>query len=226
MVNNRSHLTDSTSIIQCLLIACFTLSFNLVCVADDAQPSLSGTNQATILIMGDSLSAGFGMEASKSWPTLLQQRLVSENLPHQVINASISGETTNGGLSRLPQLLRKHEPQIVVIELGANDGLRGLPLKLMRENLRRMIEICQQTKARLLLVGMKLPPNYGPRYTRQFTQIYIELAEKYHTGVVPFLLTEVATKPELMQTDGLHPTAAAQKQLLNTVWPQLLPLLK
>ena len=165
------------------------------------------------------------MKASESWTNLLQQRLKSENLPHRVINASISGETTNGGLSRLAQALDAHKPKIVIIELGANDGLRGLPLNLMRKNLSRMIELCQRVKTQVLLVGVRLPPNYGPRYTHDFTQIFTELAEKYNTGVAPFLLADVATKPQLMQSDGLHPNASAQKQLLDTLWPHLLPLL-
>lgn len=225
MTTGRLHFTFSTMTTQSLLIAFIMLSISLPCVAENSQPPPSSASTPTILIMGDSISAGFGMKASESWASLLQQRLKSENLPHRVINASISGETTNGGLSRLTQALVTHKPQVVVIELGANDGLRGLPLKLMRKNISHMINFSQQAKSLVLLLGMELPPNYGPRYTREFSQVFIELAEKYDTGVVPFLLGDVATKPELMQNDGLHPTAAAQKHLLNTVWPQLLPLL-
>jgi len=211
------------------LIALVALAISLPCVAENSQ-SINHSNilpnkAPAILIMGDSLSAGFGMKVSDSWTSLLQQRLKSENLPHRVINASISGETTNGGLSRLAQALDAHKPKIVIIELGANDGLRGLPLNLMRKNLSRMIELCQRVKTQVLLVGMRLPPNYGPRYTHDFTQIFTELAEKYNTGVAPFLLADVATKPQLMQSDGLHPNASAQKQLLDTLWPHLLPLL-
>lgn len=176
--------------------------------------------------MGDSLSAGFGIETSKDWASLLEQRLMSENLPYRVVNASISGETTNGGLSRLAQALATHRPHIVILELGANDGLRGLPLYLMRNNLGKMIELCRQANARVLLLGMRLPPNYGPRYTHDFSQIFAGLANEYETGLVPFFLAGVVTQPELMQSDGLHPTAAAQPQLLDTIWPQLLPLLK
>lgn len=220
-MTDRFHFTLSSTIIQFVLITFSALLISLPCVAENSQPS----DSPAILIMGDSLSAGFGMKASESWPSLLQQRLKSENLPHRVINASISGETTNGGLSRLSQALDAHKPKIVIIELGANDGLRGLPLNLMRNNLSRMIKLCQQLKTQVLLVGMRLPPNYGPRYTHEFTQIFTALAEKYNTGVVPFLLTDVATKPQLMQSDGLHPNASAQKQLLDTLWPQLLPLL-
>lgn len=165
------------------------------------------------------------MKASEGWVALLEQRLRSENLPHRIVNASIGGETTSGGLNRLKPALSQHRPSIIIIELGANDGLRGLPLPLMRKNLRRMITISQQASIPVLLLGMQLPPNYGPRYTQDFAQIFVGLSEKYKTGLVPFLLTKVATQRALMQSDGLHPTSAAQSQLLNTVWPQLLPLL-
>lgn len=207
---------------QCVLISLIALTISLPCVAANTQPS----GGPVILIMGDSLSAGYGIETSKDWASLLEQRLVSENFPYRVVNASISGETTNGGLSRLAQALATHRPQIVIIELGANDGLRGLPLYLMRNNLEKMIELCQQANTRVLLLGMRLPPNYGPRYTHDFNQVFVELAKEYDTGLVPFLLAGVATQPELMQSDGLHPTDAAQPQLLDTIWPQLLPLLK
>ncbi|MBL1277806.1 MAG: arylesterase [Ectothiorhodospiraceae bacterium] len=175
--------------------------------------------------MGDSLSAGFGIPKSQSWVALLKQRLAAENLPHNVVNASISGETTSGGLNRLKLALNQYQPQTIIIELGANDGLRGLSLTLVRQNLSRMIRASQQADTQVLLLGMRLPPNYGPRYTRNFAQIFVDLAEEYDTGLVPFFLTQVATRRELMQSDGLHPTAAAQPQLLNTVWAELLPLL-
>lgn len=207
--------------IRVLLIVSLALIISLPCVATESQPS----NSPTILIMGDSLSASFGIRTSEGWAALLQKRLAAENLPHRAINASISGETTNGGLSRLPQALNTHKPQTVIIELGANDGLRGLPINLMRENLRRMIKLSQLAKSQVLILGMRLPPNYGPRYTQTFNQVFIELAKEYKTGVVPFFLTEVATKSELMQSDGLHPTARAQKIILDTVWSQLQPLL-
>ncbi|MBN4079109.1 arylesterase [Beggiatoa alba] len=207
------------------------LAISLPSVAENslAGNSVSAKSQQTdspvILILGDSLSASFGINANAGWVALLQQRLASENLPHQVVNASISGETTSGGLQRLTQALNQHLPKIVIIELGANDGLRGLSLNLVRQNLSRMIRASQQAEARVLLIGMRLPPNYGPRYTRDFEQIFVEIAEQHETGLVPFLLAKVATRRELLQGDGLHPTAAAQPQLLNTVWPQLLPLL-
>ena len=229
MMTDRLHFTQMIPAFRRSLMALVALAISLPCVAENSQPinrsNILPNKTPAILIMGDSLSAGFGMKASESWPSLLQQHLTLENLPHRVINASISGETTNGGLSRLAQALDTHKPKIVVIELGANDGLRGLPLNLMRNNLSRMIELCQRVKTQVLLVGMRLPPNYGPRYTHDFTQIFTALAEKYNTGVVPFLLADVATKAQLMQSDGLHPNASAQKQLLDTLWPQLLPLL-
>jgi len=165
------------------------------------------------------------MRTSEGWVALLEKRLTDEHLPHRVINASISGETSSGGLNRFPGVLRKHQPKIVIIELGANDGLRGLPLTLMRKNLRSMINAAQQNNARVLLLGMRLPPNYGPRYTQGFAQVFVELAREYKTGLVPFLLTGVATQARLMQSDGLHPTAVAQSRILDTVWPHLQPLL-
>jgi len=230
MIAGKGRFSFFALIAQCVMLALIALAISLPCAAENSQPSHSLTNTLNkapaILIMGDSLSAGFGMQTSKGWASLLEERLASENLPHRVINASISGETTNGGLSRLTQALKTHQPHTVIIELGANDGLRGLPLHLVRKNLARMVELSQQAKTQVLLLGMRLPPNYGPRYTHDFTQIFIELAEEYNTGVVPFFLTGVATKRELMQNDGLHPNTAAQPQLLDTIWSQLLPLLK
>lgn len=179
----------------------------------------------TLVVMGDSLSAGFGLDQSRGWVSLLQTRLREKHFPQQVINASISGETSSGGLSRLPQVLQSYRPQIVLIELGANDGLRGLPLTLLQQNLQRMIELAQQHNTRVLLIGMRLPPNYGPAYTDHFQDLYRQLANDSHVALVPFLLDGVATRPELMQDDGLHPRASAQRQLLDNVWPQLLPLL-
>jgi acyl-CoA thioesterase-1 len=179
----------------------------------------------TILVMGDSLSAGFGLDQSRGWVNLLQTRLTANHYDYQVINASISGETSSGGLSRLPRSLRSHRPQIVIIELGANDGLRGLSLTLLQQNLQNMIALAQEQGTKVLLIGMRLPPNYGLNYTRGFQQLYQDLARNNQVGLVPFLLDGVATRPELMQNDGLHPLAAAQTQLLDNVWPQLLPLL-
>ncbi len=189
---------------------------------------LSGTTTATpaILVMGDSLSASHGIDQQRSWVSLLAARLQREGFPHHVVNASISGETTAGGLSRLGPALARHQPAIVIIELGANDGLRGLPLTQMRDNLQKMITAAKNHHARVLLIGMRLPPNYGPRYTRSFQNIYLALAKENNIAMLPFLLEGVSEKREWMQADNLHPNAAAQPRLLENVWPSLRPLLK
>ncbi len=188
----------------------------------------AGTATATpvILIMGDSLSASHGIDQQQGWVSLLAARLQREGFPHHVVNASISGETTAGGLSRLRPALAQHQAAIVIIELGANDGLRGLPLTQMRDNLQKMITAAKNHRARVLLIGMRLPPNYGPRYTRGFQNIYLELTRENSIAVLPFLLEGVSEKREWMQADNLHPNAAAQPRLLENVWPALLPLLK
>lgn len=177
----------------------------------------------TILVYGDSLSAAYGIPREQGWVALLQQRLESQGLPHRVANASISGETTSGGLSRMKSALKQYQPDIVLLELGANDGLRGLPLADMQRNLVAMIEASQAAKARVVLLGMKIPPNYGSRYTREFAESYPMLAQRYHLPFVTFLLTGIADKPDLVLDDGLHPTAAAQPMILDTVWKALQP---
>ena len=180
----------------------------------------------SILVVGDSLSAGYGIELRDGWVALLQQRLTRQGYPYTVVNASISGDTTAGGRARLAGALKRHHPQIVILELGANDGLRGLPLRETRANLEAMIKAAQSAGARVLLIGMQLPPNYGPDYTGKFRAIYQELAQRYNLSLVPFLLEGVALTPKLMQPDGLHPRAAAQPRLLDNVWPYLEQLLK
>ena len=175
--------------------------------------------------MGDSLSAGFGIDQSYNWVNLLTKHLNSEGYSYRVFNASISGETSRGGLIRLPNTL-KENPSIVIIELGANDGLRGLALDQLRGNLEKMITLTQKAKAKVLLVGMRMPPNYGAAYTNGFQNIYFDLAKKYDTGLVPFLLEGVATQRSLMQGDNIHPTAEAQSKLLDNVWRHLQLLLK
>ncbi|WP_245912631.1 arylesterase [Marinobacterium halophilum] len=180
----------------------------------------------TLLVLGDSLSAAYGLPAEQGWVSLLEQELKQRKLVDRVVNASISGETSSGGLQRLPRLLADYRPDLVVLELGANDGLRGTPLQVMEQNLRQMVELSRQSGADVMLIGIRIPPNYGPQYTQRFYSIYPELAHAYDVALVPFLLERVALKPQLMQADGLHPTAAAQPILLQTVWPYLYPLLQ
>jgi acyl-CoA thioesterase-1 len=179
----------------------------------------------TILVFGDSLSASYGVAVESGWVSLLQQRLMQNQYKYQVVNASISGETTAGGLTRIDTALETHKPVIVIVELGANDGLRGLPLQAMRDNLDGIIRACVARRAKVLLVGMRLPPNYGAAYNERFSAIYPALANKYHTALLPFLLEGMADKREMFQADNLHPTAAAQTTVLGNVWKQLRPLL-
>lgn len=188
---------------------------------------LSGAAQAaTILVWGDSLSAGYGLRPKEDWPTLLQTRLAREGFRHTVINGSVSGETTAGGRSRLTAALERHKPDLLILELGANDGLRGLQPALMGENLSAMIQAARGKGARVLLVGMQLPPNYGPAYTRRFHQTFAEVANTEKVPFVPFLLAGFADKPGMFQVDGIHPTAEAQPLILETVWKGLRELLK
>lgn len=179
----------------------------------------------TLLILGDSISAGYGLQQGQGWVDLLRKRLEAQDYAYQVINASISGETTQGGLTRLPELLRQHQPDLVLLELGGNDGLRGLPLHLMRNNLSRMIEMSRNAGATPVLLGIQLPPNYGRRFTAAFAAVFPDLAEQKQVPVVPFILEKIAIYPELMQDDGIHPKAQAQRQLLDNIWPTLEPLL-
>lgn len=180
-----------------------------------------GAAARTILVLGDSVSAGYGIKVEEGWVALLQQRLRQQGYGYRVINASVSGETTTGGLTRLPRALERHKPAIVVLELGGNDGLRGLPLATTRANLVRMIQLSRQAGARVVLVGMKIPPNYGPRYTQGFEQIFSDLAREYRLPLVPFLLDKVALTAGMMQEDGLHPTARGQPVMLDNVWSTL-----
>jgi acyl-CoA thioesterase-1 len=196
-----------------------------------ALPGASSSRAApsgkpVILVYGDSLSAGYGIPVDEGWVSLLADRVHREGYGFQVVNASVSGETTSGGLERLPHVLAAHDPSIVVLELGANDGLRGLPVASTRSNLDAMIRLALQGKRRVLLLGMRMPPNYGERFTQAFQQLYADLAQEHHTALVPFLMDGVAGKPELIQADGLHPNARGQPLLLDNVWPALAPLLR
>ena len=193
-------------------------------VAFPAAARLIKPATQTIVVFGDSLSAGYGLQANESWVSLLQARLNQQKLAYNVINASISGETTSGGLARFNAALTEHKPSIVILELGANDGLRGLPINEMRSNLNKMI--LQAKPAKVLLIGMKIPPNYGQKYSRDFSASYAILAKQHKIKHVPFLLEGVAGKPSLIQDDGLHPIAAAQPKLLDNVWAQLKGLLR
>ncbi|MBV6752097.1 arylesterase [Pseudomonas chlororaphis] len=190
----------------------------LMCMAQNAAAG-------TVLIVGDSISAGFGLDTRVGWVALLEKRLKTEGFADQVVNASISGDTSAGGQARLPALLAEHKPQVVVLELGGNDGLRGqLPAQL-KQNLASMIDKSQAAGAKVLLLGMQIPPNYGPRYTQAFAKVYVELAEEKHIALVPFFLEGIGGHPELMQADGIHPAPAGQGMLLDNVWPRLKPLL-
>lgn len=179
----------------------------------------------TLLVVGDSLSAAYGIDVKSGWVAQLQQRLRRDQADYTVINASISGDTTANGRVRLPQALAQHRPSVVVIELGGNDGLRGLPLAEMKKNLAAMVRAAKAGGARVVLVGIKLPPNYGVRYTQDFERVYRDLAKEQRVMLVPHLLDNVAGTDGLMQPDGIHPTAAAQARMLDNVWPTLRPLL-
>ncbi|MBF8658137.1 arylesterase [Pseudomonas putida] len=186
-----------------------------------AQSATAGT----VLIVGDSISAGFGLDTRYGWASLLQTRLRQEGFDDKVVNASISGDTSAGGQARLPALLTEHTPQVVVLELGGNDGLRGQPPAQLRQNLAAMIDQSRQAGAKVLLLGMQLPPNYGVRYTSAFAEVYKELAKDKEVALVPFFLEGVGGVPELMQADGIHPAQGAQQRLLENAWPALKPLL-
>lgn len=178
-----------------------------------------------ILVVGDSLSSGYGMDAGQGWVELLRRRLRTAGHDHEVVNASISGDTTSGGRARLPQALARHQPAVVILELGGNDGLRALPVTEMRANLAAMIEQSRTAGAQVLLVGMQIPPNYGPAYTQKFRAVYGELAARYRIPLVPFLLEGVATDLNLVQADGIHPRPEAQARILDNLWPYLAPML-
>jgi acyl-CoA thioesterase-1 len=180
----------------------------------------------TVLVLGDSLSAEYGITRGSGWVSLLEQKLKTEKIDAAIVNASISGETTSGGRARLPALLGQHKPSVVVIELGANDGLRGLPVAAAEANLRSMVSLAQQNKAKVLLVGMRMPPNYGRAYTERFFGMYQTLSTQTKSPLVPFMLEGVADKPALFQQDRLHPRAEAHPTILANIWPQFSALIK
>jgi acyl-CoA thioesterase-1 len=186
----------------------------------------AAASAATILVYGDSLSAGYGLPQEQGWVSLLAQRLRAEKFDYRVVNASISGETTSGGRSRIGSALKSHRPDLVIIELGANDGLRGTSLAAMRTNLEAIVDACLSAKAAVLLVGIRLPPNFGMDYTSKFQQVFGDVARSRKLRPVPFMLDGFGEKREFFQPDNIHPTAAAQPLMLDTVWKELKPLLK
>ena len=186
-----------------------------------AQGAVAGT----LLVLGDSISAAFGLDTRQGWVSLLEQRLAAEGFDYQVVNASVSGDTSAGGLARLPTLLAEHRPDLLIVELGGNDGLRGQPPAQLQQNLAAIIQSARESGARVLLLGMQLPPNYGARYNALFSQVYADVAGAAQVPLLGFFLDGVGDVPALMQGDGIHPNAAAQPRLLDNLWPQLKPLL-
>ncbi|HMH27236.1 MAG TPA: arylesterase [Steroidobacteraceae bacterium] len=199
----------------------FLALFVLIVASASAQ-----AEAPVILVFGDSISAGYGLPLEQGWVELLRSRLKAQGYGYQVVNASVSGETTAGGLARLPRALELHHPSIVILELGGNDGLRGLPIAQMRTNLTQMTSSSTAAGAKVLLLGMRMPPNYGPEYTKQFAMVFSDLATEKKISLVPFLLTDIALSPALLQADDIHPNAQGQPILLDNVWPTLKPLLR
>lgn len=188
-------------------------------------PAVAAGAGQTIVVLGDSLSSGYGLGAAPSWVRILEDHLAGEAYGDTVVNASIAGDTSSGGLARLPGLLSRHEPDVVIVELGGNDGLRGLPIAKLRENLAAIIELVREAGAKPVLTGIQIPPNYGPAYTEQFANVYRELAATYSVPFVPFLMDGVALDPALMQADRMHPNAAGQRPMFENVWSVLGDLL-
>ncbi|UCC13276.1 MAG: arylesterase [Gammaproteobacteria bacterium] len=186
---------------------------------------VSAEDRPALLILGDSLSAGYGLARNEAWAALLQRRLQEEGYPHRVINAGISGDTTRGGLARLPRALSIHQPQIVVIELGGNDGLRAIPAEEIRDNLTKLVILSRESGAKPLIAGVTLPPNYGPEYTRSFQAAFESVATEQQVPLTPFILEGIALRQGMMQDDGIHPTAAAQPLILKNLWPWIQTLL-
>ena len=197
-----------------------------LCCALAALPlGARAADRPVILVVGDSLSAGYGIRVEEGWVALLQRQLDAQGYEYRLVNASVSGETTGGGLARLPRALERHKPAVVFIALGGNDGLRGLPVAELRGNLDTMIRLSSAAGARVVLAGMRIPTNYGPQYTDKFFAVYADLAREHSTALVPFFLEGVALRDDLFQDDGIHPNAAAQTVLLDNAWPALRPLL-
>jgi acyl-CoA thioesterase I len=203
------------------------LYFLVLLIIASASVSANAAETPVILVFGDSISAGYGLpRVEQGWVELLRTRLNAQGYVYQVVNASVSGETTAGGLARLPRALDLHHPKIVIIELGGNDGLRGLPIPQMRTNVAQMADLATAAGAKIVLLGIRMPPNYGPEYTQQFFGVFSELARDKKAALVPFLLDGIVLDPTLVQADDIHPNAIAQPILLDNVWPALKPLLR
>ncbi len=198
----------------------------LFCLITAFSVRAETVNAPSILVIGDSLSAEYGLRRDSGWVNLVQQRLQESGFKHHINNASISGDTTSGGLSRFPAALERYKPAIVIIELGSNDALRGLPLEMTRRNLEKMVDMALAQKANVVLVGMQIPPNYGRQYTEAFKSLFTEIATARKTALVPFLFEGIATDRSLFQADGIHPNETAQPVLASNVWQALAPLLK
>ncbi len=192
----------------------------------NAAPNPGAATKPVIVVLGDSVSAEYGLPRDTGWVSLMRRRLADERLDYSVANASISGDTTSGGRARLPALMERLKPAVVIVELGGNDALRGVPLSITEDNLRTIIEQAQQGHAKVVLVGMYVPPNYGQDYSQKFHGLYGDLSKQLRVPLVPFLLAGIENKPEMFQADQIHPTQQAQPVLLNNVWPALKPLLR
>ena len=190
------------------------------------QAATAMAQQRNLLVYGDSLSAAYGMSEEQGWVNLLAERVGQDFPAYQVINGSVSGETTTGGLERLPAMLEQYRPDVIVLELGGNDGLRGIPIDAIRRNLVEMIRLIEAGGGRVLLAGIQIPPNYGPRYATPFSENYFSLAEEHELPLIPFLIEGIPENPELMQNDGIHPVAEAQSIILDNVWIFLEPMLR
>jgi acyl-CoA thioesterase I len=212
----RGHLKKIKST-GCLCLLFLVLLFPVVSVS---------AVKPTILVLGDSISAGYGIDINQGWVALLQKRLDEKSYNYRVVNASVSGDTTRTGLNRLPAALAQHSPEIVIVELGGNDGLRGLAFSEIENSLTQIIQLCHKHHAAVLLVGVRLPPNYGTVYIQQFEKLYAKISKKYHVALVPKILDKVADYRQLLQQDGIHPTVQGQPQVMHNVWAGLKPLLR
>jgi acyl-CoA thioesterase-1 len=213
----------------CVCVAC--VSFDAAAANSNVNPNAPAAPSGgvkslpSIVVLGDSLSAEYGIDRDTGWVALMRKKLTQSSLNYNVVNASISGETTEGGLTRLPAVLKRAHPSLVIVELGANDALRGVPLDTTTANLRHIIEASQAIGAKVVVIGMRIPPNFGPDYADKFYNTFGDLAKRYHAGYVPFLLDGIADDPSQFQADQIHPTAAAQPRLLDNIWPSVQPLL-